>query len=73
MMSIKINTWDDVDDILFDGTPEQIAQIHCPECKGSITYDFSKASHTMYIRCAKCGVHIRENCGKNNIPNFAKS
>lgn len=73
MMSIKIASWEDVDDILFDGTSEEISQLYCPECKGKLTYDFSKASHIMNICCTKCGIHIRENCGKNIIPNFVNN
>ena len=64
MMSIDINSWEDVDDILYDGTPEEISRVYCPDCKGNIIYDYSKASHIMNIRCTKCGIHIRENCGK---------
>nr|AGS54210.1 hypothetical protein [uncultured bacterium contig00107] len=25
-------SWDDIDEIIFDGTPEQIADVKCPEC-----------------------------------------
>ena len=68
----QINSWDDVEDILFDGTPEEIADVSCPNCNNQINYQFYQQNHSMDIVCKKCGIKIRCNCSVNVIPNCAK-
>ena len=48
--------WDDVDEILFEGTVEQISAVRCPECDGQIEYEFDDLHHTFTIRCRACDV-----------------
>lgn len=65
----QINTWDDVEDILFDGTPEEIANVSCPDCGNRIDYAFYSKNHSMEIACKNCGIKIRCNCSSNIVPN----
>ena len=45
--------WYDVDDILFDGTEEQIKAVRCPECGGHIRYRHGDGD--FWIFCDQCG------------------
>ena len=63
--------WDDVEEILFDGTPEEISSIKCPECEGDLKVSYFPTTRSMEIYCKNCGTLIRSN-GVAYIPNFAK-
>ena len=62
--------WDDIEEILFDGTPEQIAAIVCPECGGGLKTSYFPTTKSMEIYCKQCGTLIRSN-GVEYVPNFA--
>jgi hypothetical protein len=53
-------TWDDMEELLHDGTAEEIKQIHCPECGGIIRYYYAKFddddSSSINVACDKCGL-----------------
>ncbi len=66
---MNIDSWEDVEDILFDGSPEEISQVYCPDCKGPIIYNYFPKTHSMDVRCKECGILIRSNCYKNEYPN----
>lgn len=70
-MSINIESWDDVEDILYDGTASEIKNIHCPDCKSEISYAYFDKTKSMNIQCKKCGILIRIKCNQNIIPNCA--
>lgn len=58
--------WYAVEDILLDGSKEEIAKVKCPNCGGSLQtrFSFSKESGkgTLRIFCKKC--HIVETLHK---------
>jgi len=64
-------SWDDVDEIIFDGTEEQISLVKCPECGGKLKLSHYPLTKSVEIRCLGCGTVVREN-GVNEIPNFAR-
>ncbi len=51
--------WYDVDDIIYEGTKEQVQALRCPECNHSIEIDYSEESHSMTVRCLGCGYIAR--------------
>ena len=57
--------WLDVDDILFDGTKEEIKKIKCPDCGGTLEYSYFEGRFEE--RCQKCGAIEIQHGGK--IPN----
>ena len=64
-------SWDDIEDILFDGTPEQIEAVKCPECKGNLRFAYFAKTKNMEIVCKQCHTVVRSH-GAEYIPNFAK-
>jgi len=63
-------SWDDIDDIVFDGTAEQINSIRCPECEGSLRLSYFPLTRSVEIYCHSCGTIIKQN-GVSRKPNFA--
>ena len=63
-------TWEDVDDILYDGTPDQIANVRCPECGGSLSYSYGRKTNNMEVKCTGCYTLLRS-YGCPKVPNFA--
>jgi len=62
--------WDDVDEILFDGTEEQIRDIKCPECGGKIEFSYCHETRGTETRCLGCYTVIRGHKAYK-VPNFA--
>ena len=62
--------WDDVDEILFDGTKEQIEKVRCVECNNTIKYEFDEEYHTFAIWCHTCGL-MSKACKVQDKPNCA--
>lgn len=52
--------WYDVDEILLDGSKEDIETLKCPECGGNLEYHFSKGekpnSGALRVICRSCGI-----------------
>ena len=65
-------SWDDVEDIIFDGTAEQIKIIKCPECNGSLRLSYFPLTKNVEVRCKKCGTVVKSH-GVEKAPNFAIS
>ena len=63
-------TWDDVDDILFDGSAEEIKNVRCPDCGGELMYEYFHKTRNMEIECKGCFTLIRAH-GAYKVPNFA--
>ena len=61
---------DDVEEILFDGTEEQIEEVRCPECGGSLKFSYFPITRNMEIVCRGCNTVVRAN-GAEKTPNFA--
>ena len=50
-------TWDDIEDILNDGSPEEIMSIRCPGCGGILSYDYQRyddGESDFILSCEKC-------------------
>lgn len=56
-MKKKVGTmdWYDVDDILYDGTKEEISKLKCPDCGGKIRYSYTKSCECFTVSCKSCG------------------
>ncbi len=63
-------SWDDIEDILFDGTAEQIENLKCPECGGHLRLIYFPATKSIEIRCKDCNTVVRSH-GAEKTPNFA--
>ena len=61
-------TIDDVIDTLFDGNKEDIENVKCPNCNGTISYALSDDMKSMTVRCIDCGesVHMGKLIEKPN-------
>jgi len=62
--------WDDVEDIIFDGTEEEINAVRCPECGGHLKLSFFPDTRNLEIECLECGTLVRGH-GVGEVPNFA--
>lgn len=51
--------WYDVDDVLYDGTKEEIANLKCPDCGGAISYRYNDNVSTFEVLCKGCGYVAR--------------
>ena len=64
--------WDEVNNILYNGTQEQIDNVICPECGGELELSYFPTIRSVEILCNSCGTFIRQN-GTMRKPNFAKT
>jgi transcription initiation factor TFIIIB Brf1 subunit/transcription initiation factor TFIIB len=62
--------WDDVNDILFAGSPEQISSVRCPECGESLKLSYYPNTRSVEICCGGCGAVVKMH-GVSQKPNFA--
>lgn len=51
--------WCDVEDILLNGTKQQITSLRCPDCGGQLHYSYSGGEY-LSITCQKCRTIVRE-------------
>ena len=63
--------WLDIDDILFDGTKEEIENINCPDCGGEIEFEYFPEADSISTFCSGCGILERAH-GCCQVPNFYK-
>lgn len=56
-------TWYDIDDILYDGTKEDIESIVCPDCGKKISYRYSDTPRGFEVSCKGCGYLSRSTGG----------
>ena len=61
--------WDDIDDILFNGTEEEIKAVRCPECGGELSFFYYPEARNYEIRC---GCTLIRGHGAAYVPNFAR-
>lgn len=64
-------TWEDIEDILFDGNEEEIKKLRCPDCGGRLQYSFTESVMAGTLSCDKCKTTIRSN-GIHYMPNAVK-
>lgn len=50
--------WYDVEDVLYDGTKEEIANLKCPGCDGEISFRYDDVS-AFEVSCKSCGYLAR--------------
>ena len=62
-------TWDDVDNILWNGTKEEIENVKCPECNKKFEMSYYPKTRNTQIWCNNCGTLIRGH-GSHSVPNF---
>jgi hypothetical protein len=65
--------WEDIDDILYEGTKEQITNTRCPDCGGYIKYSFSSLGENrsrFVTECLNC--HTINVGHKGPMPNCVK-
>lgn len=67
-MKKENNSWDDVIDVLFDGTVEEIKNIKSPR-GNKFLYAFNPKAFSLEIRCGEEGYLCRIH-GCHSIPNF---
>ena len=53
--------WYDIDDILYDGTKEEIEKVVCPDCGEKIAYRYSDDVNSFEVSCKGCGHLSRAN------------
>lgn len=64
-------TWENIEDVLFDGSPEEILALRCPECGEEIDFQYSAETRSLEIRCKGCGMISRAH-GVAYEPNCAR-
>ena len=62
-------TWDDVREILYDGTEEEIKAARCPDCGGTLKYEYSPETRGTEITCNGCFIFMR-GYKAHYVPNF---
>jgi ribosomal protein S27AE len=63
--------WDDVNDVLFEGSKKRIEELLCPDCGGFLEYHYSSSVKEMTLKCTgKCG-HLEKMHGLPEVPNCA--
>ena len=62
--------WDDIEDIIFDGTIDEIESVKCPECDGQLKMAYFPKYRNLEIRCKSCHTVVRSH-GVERVPNFA--
>lgn len=63
--------WDDVDEVLFYGTKEQIDSVRCPDCGGRLSFHFSESELSFNVKCLDCGIWTR-GCKAQSKPRCAE-
>lgn len=64
-------TWGDLNDVLFDGSEQEIRECHCPDCGGEINFRYDEMMKGFEVSCARCGA-IERHDGVHYMPNCAK-
>ena len=60
--------WYDIDDILSDGTKEEIENLKCPVCQNSIYVRVNMEYRALEKRCEECGIIVKAH-GLFEVPN----
>lgn len=54
MREMITKAWQDIDDVLFDGTKQEITAQRCPECGGILEYHFDTETMSSKVECTCC-------------------
>lgn len=66
-----IDSWADIEEILLNGTQEQVNSVRCHDCGGDLKLSYSKTNKHVEVLCEMCGHFIRRN-GIRYKPSFAR-
>ena len=66
----NINTWEDIEDVLYDGKSYEIENLVCPTCKAKVHFSYSKEFNSLEYGCNNCGIVVRAS-GCHQVPNCA--
>ena len=64
-------TWDNICDILIDGTAEEMLRVSCPDCGGVIRFMYNVLNHraNFDVICISCGSMCNSFLGPDdNVP-----
>lgn len=53
-------SWDEIEDIIFKGSKENIDKLMCPECGGQLIVNYSTATNSLEVKCKHCGSCTRQ-------------
>lgn len=62
--------WYDLDDILYEGTKEEIEKVVCPDCGGALSFTYGGEGTTFTIKCGGCGIIVKN--VKSPTPNCVR-
>lgn len=48
-------TWDEMDDVIFDGTKKEVNNLKCPDCNTKIYIQYTAKWAALTYGCKKCG------------------
>lgn len=63
--------WQDIENVLFDGSQKDILALRCPSCDGKLNYSYCEVGRTLVFGCSSCG-HIERDTGCHTIPNCSR-
>jgi Zn ribbon nucleic-acid-binding protein len=66
-----MKTWDNIDDIIFCGTADDVENLKCIECGGKLDIQYSDESHSLSIHCTSCG-YLSRQTGCYHKPRYLK-
>ncbi|MCI2113188.1 MAG: hypothetical protein LKJ92_06920 [Ruminococcus sp.] len=52
-------SWYDIEDVLYDGSEEDIKNLKCPDCNGLIHHHYDEKSNSLKYGCKKCGIVMK--------------
>lgn len=61
--------WSKIEDVLFEGSKDDIKKLKCPECNNKIFYEYTPEYNSFRYGCKKCGELVLMNGVP--IPNYA--
>lgn len=63
--------WIDVENILYEGTKEQMEKISCPDCGGVVSFSYYHECSRFVTKCESCG-YLSIGHGLFLVPNCYK-
>lgn len=67
-------TWDDVEDVLYDGADNDIKSLKCPDCGSLIHYQYNEETNSLKYGCKKCGIVVRgHKCSKKPNSSYCEN
>lgn len=54
-------SWDEIEDIIFTESKENIDKLICPECGYQLMVKYSASTNSLEVKCEHCGSCTRQN------------